>query len=219
VQITPVTHNGAEMDAKTAGRQGIRRPVTLMIGCGLLLGWQATAADGQATLRFAAACADCHEGECSGRLSFARRPVAAATHIRQYAGPVSDDLARGLYAALERMKAECRYQMPTGIDLLGGELAGNRLTHQRDAWSGNYIIPLTPLAPGRYRLSGELRGNGRIRIEAVDEAFDHWADDCLATRERRFAIELVLPETHRVFLRLRPADKEAIIRLSLQRAE
>ena len=195
-------------------------PVVLTIGSSLLLGWQAVAADAQATLRFATACADCHEGECSGRLSFARRPEAAATHIRQYAGPVGDDLARELYAALERMKTDCRYQMPgAAIDLLGGELAGPRLAQLRDPWSGFYIVPLIRLAPGRYRLSGELAGDGRIRIEAVDEVFDHWVDDCTTTRGQRFAIDLQLPEAHRLFVRLRPADKKTVVRLSLERAD
>ncbi|MCB1775203.1 MAG: hypothetical protein KDI88_16435, partial [Gammaproteobacteria bacterium] len=132
---------------------------------GLVIAWMllpvcalAADMDARATLRFATTCANCHEGECSGRMSFSLAPQAAFTHIRQYAGPVDDDLAHGLHGVLERMKAECRYAMWPTVDLATGELDGADLDARHDAWSGRYFIPLPELNAGHYRIAGDLPG-------------------------------------------------------------
>jgi hypothetical protein len=166
------------------------------------------------TTRFATACADCHEGQCSGRMSFALRPEAAFNHIRQYAGPVDDDLAMELHAALERMKSECRYAMPRVIDLAQGWLEGRKLAETRDAWSGSYFIALPDLAAGVYRIAGEMPGGGRIRIELVDAQFEPWVDECTDVRDGLFDLDFSVPRTHGAFLRLRPSGHHAITRLS-----
>jgi len=60
-------------------------------------------------LRFNTVCANCHEGECSGRLSFLLGPEATFSHIRRFAGDADDILVRELQALLEHMKQECAY--------------------------------------------------------------------------------------------------------------
>ena len=132
------------------------------------------------------------EARC-GRVRTSRRygPRTMDIDILTYGDWISDDeavekllveglvpIARELYAALERMKTDCRYQMPgAAIDLLGGELAGPRLAQLRDPWSGFYIVPLIRLAPGRYRLSGELAGDARdegVIVYTCEAEADAW---------------------------------------------
>ena len=182
----------------------------LLPGCSLAAG-----PDTLATTRFATACADCHEGQCSGRISFALRPEAAFNHIRQYAGPVDDDLALELHTALERMKSECRYAMPRVTDLAQSGLDGNELAERRDAWSGSYFIALPDLAAGVYRITGEIPGEARIRIELVDAQFEPWVDECTDVRDGLFDLGFSMPWTRGAFLRLRPSGHYAITRLSL----
>ena len=163
---------------------------------------QATAS-ALATLRFGTACAQCHEGECSGRLSFARRPEAAYAHIRQYAGPTDDELARQLYDALEQMKADCSYPELPAVDL-SQAVDADDLTPYLDAWSGAYFLPLSTLAPGRYQLTIDFTGGGRVRLEVIDGEFDPLTDQCVTVETQQLQIEIVLTANHPHYLRLRP---------------
>lgn len=172
------------------------------------------AAETAATLRFATACAICHEGECSGRLSFARRPQAAAAHIRQYAGPVDDTLATRLYAALEQMKSACRYAELPLADLARAH-ADNALAPYRDPWSGGYFFALGPLREGEYRLHGEVNGESAVRIELIDDTFEPLTDACVDSHAGRFAITLQVSQRRPLYLRLRPRDKRPLQRLQL----
>jgi hypothetical protein len=200
----------------------MHRISTMVLGLSALVGLSGlhtAGADENPTRRFATACADCHEGECSGRLGFERNPELATTHIRNYAGPVSDALALELYAVLERMKGECRYQLPAAVDLLAGGLDADGLAATRDTWNGYYLIPIETLGAGNYRLNGTLAGDGRVRVEIVDALFDHWVDECAHSAGHRFAVELKLPERSRLFIRLRPADRQQVIGLSMQHVD
>jgi len=103
-------------------------------------------------LRFNTVCAHCHEGECSGRLSFSSGPEAAFSHVRRYAGVVDDSLARQLYGVLERMKRDCTYA-PMVVPDLDRPLGREILDDYRDTASGNYFVPLGRLEPTGYRLN------------------------------------------------------------------
>lgn len=175
----------------------------------------AVAADPSATRLFATACADCHEGQCSGRTSFPREPANATVHIRQYAGAVDDALAVQLYAALERMKTECRYAPLPAVDHDGG-LDAAALAPLRDPWRGGYFMPLGELAAGRYRLSGRLTGSGRIRIEVIDAHFDPWADACLTPLDGGFDLQFSVDTAQPLFVRLRPRAGQVVTSLRLR---
>lgn len=189
-----------------------RLPSLLLLGA-LAAGAAADEPAG-AVLRFATACAQCHEGECSGRLSFARRPQAAFDHIRQYAGPTDDALAMALYAALERMKRDCDYA-PITTPALEGALDAVQIEAYRDPWSGAYFIPLPMLSPARYRLRLETTHSGRARVEIIDVAFDPLFDQCIAIADDGVTLTLDLGEPAARYLRLRPRDALRITRLAL----
>ncbi len=176
---------------------------TLILLSSLVAGMPASATTPAATLRFGTVCAHCHEGECSGRLSFARRPEAAFQHIRQYAGPTDDELARQLYRTLEQMKSDCSYPRLTAPAIERGLDAGD-LAPYREPWSGDYFLPLGPLAPGQYRLAIEFDGGGRVRVEVIDAEFDPLIDRCLTPEDQRLNISLTLEDERAHYLRLRP---------------
>ncbi len=171
-------------------------------------------ADPRATVSFATACANCHEGECSGRLSFQRPPDATFTHIRQYAGPVDDRLARALYDALERMKTDCRYAPLPVVDAVAG-LEEPELAAYRDPHSGAYFLPLGRLSAGDYRISGVCSTDSRLRIELADSDVDPWLDRCLVPAAGRFTHTFTLPDPTEAFLRLRPQKQAPVTRLRL----
>lgn len=188
-----------------------------------LIGWlmpaaAVSASTPGATVRFATACALCHEGECSGRLSFARLPEAAFDHIRQYAGPVEDELARRLYETLELMKSGCRYPALAVPDLHRA-LHADDLARYRDPWSGDYFLPLGDLPAGGYRLAVEFdqadAHGGRLRVELIDPGFDALVDECLSVEGGRLDVTLTLGEAQSHFLRLRPRAAIRVTRLEL----
>lgn len=171
-----------------------------------------------ATLRFGTVCARCHEGECSGRLSFSQPPEATFEHIRHYAGPTDDALAHQLYDALERMKSDCRYP-PLSIPPLEQGLTARDLAPYLDLRSGDYFLPLGQRAPGRYRLAIEFTGGGRVRLEVIDDEFDPLIDRCLTLEEPRTAVALTLAEGRQYYLRLRPRGPISISGMSLSPTE
>lgn len=167
-----------------------------------------------ATVRFGTSCAHCHEGECSGRLSFAQDPEAAFAHIRQYAGPTDDELARQLSATLARMKSDCRYP-PMAVASLDRGLDAAGLAPFLDPWSGDYFLPLGGLAPGSYRLIVDVDGGGRVRIELIDAGFDPLIDRCLTPDGPRLELAVVLGDSREYFLRLRPRGPLRVQRVTL----
>lgn len=179
------------------------RLVAMLVVIGLAGGQPASATTPGATLRFATACAHCHEGECSGRLSFALRPEAAFDHIRQYAGPTDDDLALQLHATLERMKADCSYP-PLRAPELDGPLNAADLEPYRDAWTGDYFVPLDGLEAGLHELVVEFDGSGQLRVELIDAGFDPLVDRCLTIDAGRLVLAIELESSTRHYLRLRP---------------
>jgi cytochrome c553 len=85
-------------------------PVALLA----LLTAPATVGDeGQATVEstvlFNTNCARCHEGECSGRMSFHLPREEADQHIRRHGGELPEAQVRELYDLLRYMKEECAF--------------------------------------------------------------------------------------------------------------
>jgi hypothetical protein len=64
-------------------------------------------------------CARCHEGECSGRLSFDLGVEATTDHLIRNARPLTKDSIRKLFKMLEYMKRECAYP-PLNVPIPSG---------------------------------------------------------------------------------------------------
>jgi hypothetical protein len=111
----------------------------------------ATEISAASSVRFNIVCARCHEGECSGRLSFDLGRKAAESHIERYAGKVSPLVRQELYVLLEYMKRECRYY-PFDIAVPENRRwEAGLLQKFHDEAESAYFIPLGRLAAGSFR--------------------------------------------------------------------
>ena len=60
-------------------------------------------------VRFNTVCANCHEGECSGRLSFQSGAAAARQHMQRYLGPIVDADVAAFFDLLRYTKENCAH--------------------------------------------------------------------------------------------------------------
>jgi hypothetical protein len=106
----------------------------------------------EAVVAFNTQCARCHEGECSGRLSFHLGEDAADEHIRRYSGALPLETVRHLGELLRYMKVQCAFY-PLSLALASDSVwAVDTLGRLRAPDGTAYFLPLGVLAPGRYRL-------------------------------------------------------------------
>lgn len=105
-------------------------------------------------------CAHCHDGECSGRLSFSSGSEGAANHLRRYLGnELTDEEINQLYGLLRYTKEKCEiYPFPEHWDQQAATL---------DDWRGSrkngYFVPL-----------GNLEGEFTVEMELEETGPDSW---------------------------------------------
>jgi len=106
----------------------------------------------KSSIIFNTACARCHEGECSGRMTFHMGKDIAGQHIRRYGGELSNKTTHQLFDLLRYMKEECDfYPIPVSIpvDRVWNE---TQLSQLKTPSGKGYFIPLGRLEVGTYRL-------------------------------------------------------------------
>lgn len=157
-------------------------------------------------LRFNTVCANCHEAQCSGRLSFSLSPEASFNHIRRYAGEADPVLLRQLKALLEYMKRECAYAPLPALDL-HEPIEQEVLEAYRDPASGHYFIPLGVLKTGTYHLRLYLETPGTLRVEVLNASFEFLIDECFACDRTIPPLTMEVEEASAHYLRLRSADR------------
>ncbi|MCU0834058.1 MAG: hypothetical protein MUC77_06425 [Chromatiaceae bacterium] len=164
-------------------------------------------------VRFNLDCAHCHEGQCSGRLSFALGVEATYGHIRRYAPDALDREAMELHQILGYMKENCAYAPLPGAAPV--PLDDAALAAYRDPESGNLFVPLGRVDQGRYRLALALAQPAALHIELIDENFEHLLDRCVETDSVAEPIEVETAGA--LFLRLRGSEGLAVRSLRLDR--
>jgi hypothetical protein len=124
-----------------------------------------------AIVQFHTVCNDCHEGECSGRLSFDSGSAAARGHIERYLGATSEAGIAALFAMLRHVKETCSHYPAVPLRPAVGAWAAEELAPWRNVQAGAYFIPLGPLAAGRRQLLLEFdrpaEGSARIDDERM----------------------------------------------------
>lgn len=170
----------------------------------------------ESTVIFNTDCARCHEGECSGRMSFHLPPEEADQHIRRHGGELPEAQVRELYDLLRYMKEECAfYPLPLTL-AQDGAWDAETLGRLRSASGETYFLPLGTLGVGRHRIL--LQGLGpkaRPCAELIDAEFDF--NDTLELEPNevgwglRFRIEL---QTE-VFLRLKTTGSAPLTRAEI----
>lgn len=123
-------------------------------------------------VRFNTVCANCHEGECSGRLSFQSGAAAAANHLRRFLGVLSEREIADLFALLKYTKEQCRQYPVTAAVPANGRWGVKELGIWRNPVEGGYFIPLGTLKPGGYRASLLFAGDPQGKVRVTDEHFE-----------------------------------------------
>lgn len=203
-------------------------PISL-VGSTFLLGLLAATASyfgfasGQAfstatLVRFNTLCARCHEGECSGRLSFSLGDAATYSHLRRYlAGPEngraapSDQELEPYIRLLERMKLQCR--LPAFPVTAGLDWRAEQLETLRNPLANAYFVPIGRLHPGRYRAVLRFDQECHVQAEVVSEGLEIEDSPGVATRSGQAEIDFRLSSAEAYYLRLftdRPAALVAL---------
>ena len=132
-----------------------------------------------AIVDFNTVCANCHEGECSGRLTFSSGAEAAREHMQRYLGSVTAPEAESLFGLLRYTKEHCaHYPVPAAVPA-GGIWSATDLSAWRNSREGGYFVPLGKLKAGRYSLHISLSGSSHGRLKITDERCETVLDEAL----------------------------------------
>ena len=159
-------------------------------------------------------CAKCHEGQCSGRLSFKNGIKATTSHIQRYAEDinVSESETKGFFALLEHMKKECSLLMPDD-----GKWQQKNLSRFALPSREGYFIPLGLLKEGQYRLYLETEEKIPFRVEVISERFDPFLDRSLFADHKAQELLFTIDEPISCFLRIRSRKPLQLIGLEIKR--
>jgi hypothetical protein len=170
----------------------------------------------ESTVLFNTACARCHEGECSGRVSFHLPREEADQHIRRHGGELPASQVRELYDLLRYMKEECAFY-PLPLALVRDRTWDAEILGRLRSPSGEtYFLPLGTLGPGRYRVV--LQGLGpkaRPCLELIDAGFDFIDAIELEPSEHGWALRFHTERATEVFLRLKAPGSAALTRAEI----
>lgn len=167
-------------------------------------------------VRFNTVCAKCHEGECSGRLSFGADSTAADGHIRRYLGEVPAGERADYRGLLAHMKRSCAYY-PLPPAPSAGRWDADALATLRTPENA-YFVPLGRLAAGRHRLTLRFAGEAEFCAEVVSASFeidDHPGQHAHAGIA---AFEFIVAQAGEHFLRIQGGKSSAMVSLSLDPA-
>ncbi len=144
-------------------------------------------------------CAKCHEGECSGRLSFDTGSKAADSHIKRYAGDttVSKDESKEFFTLLNHMKTKCALLMPDG-----DKWEQENLSYFALPSSKGYFIPLGLLKSGKYLIVIKTKEEIHFRVEVISNRFDSFLDATVCPDQKEESLGFTLDETANTFLRI-----------------
>ncbi len=161
-------------------------------------------------------CAKCHEGECSGRLSFNTGSKAASGHIKRYAGDIN--ISKGeteeFFSLLNYMKTECALWMPDN-----GKWKPENLSHFALPSSKGYFIPLGLLKEGTYHIEIKLKDDIHFRVEVLSDHFDHFLDIRACPNEKKEAYQFTIDKSVNTFLRMQSKKPLQIIDLNIKKGK
>ncbi len=157
-------------------------------------------------------CAKCHEGECSGRLSFDTGSKAASNHIKRYAGDanISKGETEEFFSLLNYMKTECALWMPDN-----GKWKPENLSHFALPSAKGYFIPLGLLKEGTYHIEIKLKDDIHFRVEVLSDHFEHFLDISVCPDGKKHMLQFTTEKSVNTFLRIQSRKSLQIIDLNL----
>lgn len=164
-----------------------------------------------AIVRFNTVCANCHEGECSGRLTFQSGAPGAQEHMQRHLGSVTAQEAEALFGLLRYTKEHCTQYPVTAAVPASGIWSAAELSAWRNSREEAYFVPLGRLEAGDYRLRLSLSGSSQGRLKITDERFEPLVDEAFCPGKTH---EVVFPTTGgRLYLTLHTEAELTGIRL------
>ena len=161
-------------------------------------------------------CAKCHEGECSGRLSFDTGSKAASSHIKRYVGDIN--ISKGeteeFFSLLNYMKIECALWMP-----YKGKWKPENLSHFALPSAKGYFIPLGALKEGKYRVEVKLKEDIHFRVEVLSNHFEHSLDIWTCPDAEKETLQFTIDKSSNTFLRMQSRKPMHIIGLNIKKYE
>lgn len=198
-----------------------RVTVRLALAPLLFIAWNAAAEaplSGESVTAFNTVCAKCHEGQCSGRLSFGDEAERSAEHIQRHypRAAVDSRVSTELFTLLAHMKAKCAFhplKAPPNGERSWRDDTLDKLSTPDERY---YFIPLGRLPAGRHRIDLELERDTRLTIHLVRADFEMLVDECASTTGRRISVPFEVEEAAEHYLRLYPRDAVRVTRLVVQ---
>ena len=159
-------------------------------------------------------CAKCHEGECSGRLSFDTGSKAASSHIKRYAGDanISKGETAEFFSLLNHMKTECALWMPDN-----GKWRVENLSRFALPSAKGYFIPLGLLKEGKYTIEIKIKEETHFRIEVLSDHFDHFLDITACPDRKKDALQFTIDKPVNIFLRMQSRKFLQIVDLNIKK--
>jgi len=159
-------------------------------------------------------CAKCHEGECSGRLSFDTGTKTASKHIKRYVGDmnISNGEVEEFFSLLNYMKTECALWMPDNVKWTQKNLSDFALPSAKA-----YFIPLGVLKKGQYNLEIKQKADIHFRVEILSDHFEHFLDIWACPNREKDTLQFTIDKPVNTFLRIQSRKPLQIIDLSLLR--
>jgi len=154
----------------------------------------------KSSVTFNILCSKCHEGQCSGRLTFDTGSEVASNHIKRYSNDenISKNEIREYFTLLNYMKKECLLLMPDDTKYTNSDLSSFAIPSHK-----GYFIPLGILKKGNYSLYIKTKNNIPFRIELISSQFDSSLDRsvCACVKKREF--EFTIDKDTNYFLRIK----------------
>ncbi len=147
-------------------------------------------------VRFNTICATCHEGECSGRLSFQSGVSAALGHMQRHLGKVTDIEASDLFGLIKYTKERCAHYPVSGKIPNDGIWTSADLAAWRSPQADAYFIPLGNMPAGKYRLHLSFNSPAQGRLKITDQHFEPVVEEALCPESVQDVIFTVSANPH-----------------------
>lgn len=180
----------------------------------LLSASKAEIASTKTAVIFNTLCAKCHEGQCSGRLSYDTENSTTSRHIKRYAedANISKEETEELFSLLNYMKTECALWMPDNGKWESKDLVSFALPSAK-----GYFIPLGILKEGKYHVEIKIKEKILFAVEVFSDYFEHYLHVSVCPDEKEKALQFTIDKPANIFLCIQSKEPLQIIDLEIKK--